>query len=369
MKRFVGLSLIIYFMLFVSPVALFADGKSIDVKKTTWGDIIADVVGHYPIKIDQFKTETDRKGTLNIPKNWEFDIGMQRFILSHTSYEFGNPDAPFQKPLSRLEFPLNTWWLDLKLRRTCPRWSIGGRAGFAVNPHTDGGLMKDSDWENVENTDMLTTYSKSQCEMEKGYLFRGDVDVNISDWFKLPRSLEIRPLFAFQFQRFFLMAHDGMQWSNGSYDVEEAEYPSGDLNSTPLPGDMIHFQQDYYIYLIGLRGSYELLRLGKNLMLKINGEADWGPVLGYNQDYHVQREGSRFTYEKTSGNALYFSAGLDMIIAKDITAGLKMDYMWIRTTGVHRMSNIPLGQDQTWPDGVKVWSDQTSLTAHISYAF
>lgn len=356
MNRFFILFLTLIIILAVSPPISWADGKATDIKTTTWQGLLSDVIGHYPLSVDQANTSSEQKGKLNVPKNWIFDFGLKRFMMSHTSYEFGNPQAPFQKPLSRLEFPLNTWWLEYELRRTCPRWSIGSRVGLSVARNTDG-RFRDSDWTNPYNTDMKTIYSESACRAEANYLFREDVDVNISDWLGLPPGLEIRPLFAFEFQRLSLMVHDGVQW----------EYGPGQV--TALPGDGIHFRQDYYTYQIGLRGVYDGLKIGKYITIKATGEADWGPALGYNEDHHLVREGDRFTYEKTSGNSLYFSTGLDIIFAKTITAGITMDYLWIRTDGVHRYSNIPIHEDGTWSDGVKVWSDQTSLKAHVSYAF
>jgi outer membrane protease len=335
---------------------LWAGETTQDIKKTDWQGLFSEVIGRYPIWIGEIgENKAGYKGRLNRPKNWLFDVGMQRYLMSHTSYEFGNPYEPFQKPLSRLEFPLNTWWLDFRLRRTCPRWSLGGRAGLSVARNIDG-RMKDSDWDDPENTGIKTVYSESALRAEANYLFRTDVDVNISDWLGLPSSFEIRPLFAFEFQRLSLMAHDTIQWS---------------ITASPraLPGDGLHFRQDYYLYQIGLKGSYDGFKIGKYIDIKLYGEADWGPALGYNEDHHLLREGDRFTYEKTSGSGLYFAAGLDIVMAKTITAGITIDYLWIRTTGVHRHSNIPLAEDLTWPDGVRVWSDQTSLVARLSYAF
>ena len=366
MNRSIVSFLALIIILSVSPTMSWADEKTSDVKMTTWQDIFSDVVGHYPLNIDQANTSSEQKGKLNKPKNWIFDFGVQDFLMSHTSYQFGNPDAPFQKPLSRLEFPLNTWWLESELRRTCPRWSIGCRAGLSVASNTDG-RFKDSDWENPANTEVLTTYSEAACREEGSYLFRGDADVNISDWLRLPPGLEIRPLFAFEFQRFNFMVHDGTQWSVGNYDNPDGQGLDGYNSAQALPGNTLQFRQDYYKYQIGLRGVYDGFKIGKYITIKAHGEADWGPALGYNEDHHLLK-GYRFTYEDTLGDSLYFSTGLDMVFAKTITAGISMDYLCIRTRGVHKMSWVPIA-DQTWPDGVKVWSDQTSLTAHVSYAF
>ena len=121
--------------------------------------------------------------------------------------------------------------------------------------------------------------------------------------------------------------------------------------------------------MIGLKGSYELWKPTKYLTVKTNGEADWGPAIGYNIDHHRLRGGDRITVEKTSGNAAYFSLGLDLEVWKTVTAGIKMDYLRINTYGTHTMTNVPQHVDETWSDGVRVWSDQTSITVHLSYSF
>ena len=344
----------------------WAGEKGVDAKTTTWQDIFSEVVGHYPLSVDQTNASSEQKGKLNTPKNWVFDFGLQDFLMSHTSYQFGNDGTPFQKPLSRLQFPINTWWLESELRRTCPRWSIGLRAGMSVAKNTDG-RFRDSDWENPGNTSMLTTYSESASRLENSYIFRGDVDVNIADWLGLPPSFEIRPLFAFEFQRLSLMAHDGVQWAVGNYDDPEAAGLDGATSAMALPGDSIHFRQDYYMYQIGLRGVYDGFKVSKYITIKATGEADWGPVIGYNEDNHLLR--GLMGYMKTSGNSFYFSTGLDMVFAKTITAGVSMNYLCIRTYGALHQVFRSKGLD-LWGDyGVKAWSDQTSLTAHVSYAF
>ena len=350
--------------LFTLPSNLWAGEKPADIKKTTWNDIFSDIVGRYPLPgIEAGDDSTGKISKIEIPKNWEFGISTKRFIASHTSYEFGDPDEPYTKPLSRLEFPVNTSWLNFDLRRTCPRWSIGTQAGFSVNRNSNK-FMKDSDWTSDENEDYLTNFSKSYCDVKSAFLIRADVDVNISDWLRLPPSLEVRPLFAFQFQRFAVMAHDGVQWNYGPNTTSSME------------GNAISFRQDWYTYLIGLRGAYKL-DLNKDLTIKLNGEADWGPALGYNEDHHILR-GDRFSYEKTSGGALYFLTGLEMTVSKTITLGIGVDYLWISTSGTHKLvdptptdanGNMLPAINQSWSDGVHAWSDQLGLMVRLSYAF
>ena len=365
MNRSLVLFLALILILLISPTILWADEKTSDTGKTTWKDIFSDVVGHYPLNIDQTSASPEQKGKLNQPKNWVFDFGLQDFLMSHTSYQFGNSGTPFQKPISKLEFPLNTWWLESELRRTCPRWSVGVRAGLSVAGNTNE-RFKDSDW--LRDTEMLTTYSESAMREENSYLFRADADVNISDWLRLPPGLEIRPLFAFEFQRLNLMAHDGVQWEVGSYPYGEAGSLDGYSSAQALAGNSIHFRQDYYMYQIGLRGVYDGFKIGKYITIKTKGEADWGPVIGYSEDNHLLRD--LFGYIRSTGNSFYFSTGLDMVFAKTITAGVSMDYLCIRSFGTQHDRDLGHGGVESWEDyGVRVWSDQTSLTAHVSYAF
>ena len=367
MKRCVAMFFALILMLSVSSIKLWADEKASDTKATTWQELFSDVVGHYPLSIDQTNTAQVERGKLNQPKNWVFDLGLQDFLMSHTSYQFGNSAAPYQKPISKLEFPINTWWLEAELRRTCPRWSAGIRAGLSVAKNVDG-RFKDSDWLNPGNTSMLTTYSESAMREENSYLFRADTDVNISDWLGLPPSFEIRPLFAFEFQRLNVMAHDGVQWEVGSYSPDGNGSLDNYASAQALAGNSIQFHQDYYMYQIGLRGVYDGFKIGKYIAIKVKGEPDWGPVLGYSEDNHLLRD--LFGYIRSTGNSFYFSTGLDMVFAKTITAGVSMDYLCIRSFGIQHDRDLGHGGVEGWDDyGVRVWSDQTSLTAHVSYAF
>ena len=66
----------------------------------------------------------DEKSTVP-DKKWSTELQLKRYFGSHTSYEFGNPLPPFQAPLSRLEFPMNTWWAGGEVRRSFSRFSAG----------------------------------------------------------------------------------------------------------------------------------------------------------------------------------------------------------------------------------------------------
>jgi hypothetical protein len=72
-------------------------------------------------------------------------VKAKRFTGSHTSFEFGNPFPPSQSPLSRLEFPLDSWWAGVELRLNFPRFSLGTEGLANLSQEADG-LMRDTDW-------------------------------------------------------------------------------------------------------------------------------------------------------------------------------------------------------------------------------
>jgi hypothetical protein len=77
-------------------------------------------------------------------KPWSAELHVKRYFGSHTSFEFGNPFSPYQSPLSRLEFPLNTWWAGGEVRYRFSRFSAGVEVLGNVSRDSDG-LFKDSD--------------------------------------------------------------------------------------------------------------------------------------------------------------------------------------------------------------------------------
>ncbi len=148
-------------------------------------------------------------------------LGMkiERMIGSHTSYEFGNPFPPYQAPLSRLEFPLDSWWAGAELRAIFPRFSLGVEALTNLSQEIEG-RMQDSDWDDDEDPHRKTIFSKSRCRMEPSYVLRADIDLRVSDWLGLPGWLDLRPVAGVRRQRFSLVTHDGTQW-----DVTSREPP------------------------------------------------------------------------------------------------------------------------------------------------
>lgn len=80
-----------------------------------------------------------RRRNLRSPK-------LRRFIGSHNSYQFGDSDQRQLKPVSRLEFPLDSWWsgLEVGYAEHCYSWRLELMTNISCD--TDSGRMYDSDW-------------------------------------------------------------------------------------------------------------------------------------------------------------------------------------------------------------------------------
>ncbi len=292
-------------------------------------------------------------------KPWSIDLKVLNYFKSHTSYEFGNPDPPGQVPLSRLEFPMNSWWAGVEVRRNIGRVSLGVEILRNISAEANG-LFKDSDWDNDKDPTTRTIYSESNCRMEPSYNFRAEVDMQTSDWLKLPTRLELRPVVGFRWQRLSFVAHDGVQ--------TEFSPTKGTTTVVALPGDVIRFEQTYWHYFFGLKTAYDLGRPMNLPRLKLHGQVDWAYVVGSNQDQHLLR-GYRFTYEKTTGDAWHGTIGLKMEMTGSISAGAAFDYLRIQTKGSHRMVDGSVPFVMAWDNGVRVWSEQMNLMLYLEYAF
>jgi outer membrane protease len=290
-------------------------------------------------------------------QKWRAAAVIERGVRSHTSYEFGNPFEPYQAPLSRLEFPLNTWWGGVELRRDFSRGSLGGLLLTNLTQNTDG-FMQDWDWENEDAPSQATTYSASRCRVEPSFQARFDFDLKVSDWLGLPVGIDIRPVVGFQWQRFNFMAHDGNQWS---YFPPEPPME--------LVGNSIHFRQDYQLYFLGVKASYAWKNAADALPATLFLFCWWAYAKADNEDHHMLHPGFRLTLEKSTGSAWFFSGGTRAHLSRNVSAVLEASYLTIRTTGTHRLVNEPFTTDFRFDHGVKVWSEQATLAVRLEYAF
>ncbi len=292
---------------------------------------------------------------------WSVAPQVKYYFNSHTSFEFGNPYAPYQSPLSRLEFPINSIWVGAEARRSFfSRFSLGIEVLTNI-PGDSTGVFKDSDWDDDEMPNVLTVYSESKCRMEPSYDVSGDLDLKIFDWIGLPYWLDIRPLAGIRWQQFNLITHDGTQY-----------YPASGGATAPesLPGDGIRFEQAYWHYFLGMRSVFDIGKHSKEaLSWKLLMQMDWAYVEGKNKDHHLLRLGNRFTYENTTGETWHALLGLKAELTDNISATVIADYLRLETTGSHRLVNDAYDIDYSFNHGVKVWSEQMSITMNLEYMF
>lgn len=289
--------------------------------------------------------------------DWLVTAKTKFLFHSHTSYEFGNPVAPYQKSLSRLEFPLDSTWLGVTARRRLGRASLGLEYLASLGDQS-AGTFKDSDWDDEDAPKRRTVYSESQTRLRASYQLGADIDLLVSDRLGLPPELQVRPVVGFRWQHLSFLIHDGTQ------SVFDSQGTAMDVMA--LPGDTIAFKQDWYQYFLGLRLGYAWRRPPWLRWLRCDAQGDVGRVEGHNEDKHLRR-GDRLTREDTIGRAWHVNLGLTLGLTDRLGLGLEWEYLNIESFGTHKL--LAYGQGMRWSHGVKVWSDQSSLALTLAYRF
>ena len=102
-------------------------------------------------------------------------------------------------------------------------------------------------------------------------------------------------------------------------------------------------------------------------------QVDYGLTSGYNVDHHIFYESQgihRYTMDSTTGGALHLALIADAPFNCHTSVGLQLDHTEIRTTGTHHWVETGAASvDQSWTNGVRADSDQTSLTAYLHYGW
>ncbi|MBI4799342.1 MAG: omptin family outer membrane protease [Desulfarculus sp.] len=290
---------------------------------------------------------------------------LRRLVKSHTSYEFGDPDAPRHSPLSRLEFPLDSWWGGLEVGYGHPDYSWRLELMTNISRDTDG-KFKDSDWERPHSPGVLTTYSDARSRLKPSLTLDGSVDYSLRQHMRLPKGLDLRPVVGLRYQRYTFETYDGVQ-------ITRPEGQDDWRLDGVLGGEYIWFRQEYLQPYLGLRLSYGFeapKTLSASRRVEIFLQGDWAYVIGDNRDHHLLR-GDRITIEHTTGDAWHLSLGLKVPLGDLAFLGLSGDYLRIRTTGQHDYyaGDQEGGGHESWDYGVQVWSDQYSLTLFLEVPF
>ncbi len=290
---------------------------------------------------------------------WQVAFKTKFMLNSHTSYQFGNPFDPYQVPLSRLEFDMDSTWAGFEARRQLGRLSLGLGYMSTVRDQRSGQL-RDYDWDDDTAPHALTIFSASSCRMRPSYQFQVDADLRVSDVLGLPSSVDLRPVVGFRGQQLRFMAHDGVQYT---YDT------AGNVTSrTDFAGDAIKFKQNWHQYFAGLRLAYDWDSPPLVHSLRLNSQLDVSYVEGKNRDDHLLR-GDRVTRDITYGHAWHAMAGLAFGVTEGLDLGLEVDYLHIETNGTHKFLDKGLGVGLNWLNGVRAWSEQTSVSLSLDYRF
>ena len=280
-------------------------------------------------------------------------ICLRKYINSFTSYQFPNPFPPGQDPLSRLEFPIDQWFVGLLVEHRAAWWALGAQASANLSRNS-ASRMQDSDWDDETDVSQKTIFSESRCRLNRGRLFDAYLVIGPPQ-----RTLfSVRPLIGYRYQYFFFTTHDGYQ----------AEISGG---ASDLPGDGIDFEQIFsHLYFGAVSvGDINLNGILPHLpSVRVSCQIDYAAVRALNEDLHLMRAGERITTENTRGHCWHGALGIGIRVRDTINFWVAGDFKRIKTNGSHQLTNRLLGVDFSF-DGSNVWSDQASLSAGAEFAF
>lgn len=288
---------------------------------------------------------------------WQIGIKLKPLINGHTSYEFGNPLPPYQQPLSRLEFPVDSVWAGPAIKKQLGRFALGAEFLTTVADQ-ESGSFKDTDWGDNLNPARVTTRGTADTRLEPSYQVGVDLAVQVADLLRLPSQFDLQPVIGYRWQQLSLVAHDGAQ----------TDYTAaGTASSVQLPGDLLSFEQNWHQFFTGLRLGYAWQDLPSWLQrLNVQTQLDWGYLEGDNRDNHLLRAGRISTME-TSGDAWHASLGLQFGLTEHLDLGIEADYLKLTSTGTHTLRDA--GSVASWSNGVKARSEQIGLLLTVGYRY
>ncbi len=282
-----------------------------------------------------------------------WSLGIKKFINSFTSYQFPNPFTPGQDPLSRLEFPIDQWFMGVRAGHYARWWSLQCQGWLNVS--RDGSLkMQDSDWDDETRPQQKTIFSESKCRLNRGVL----ADVRLSTATPLEKFIDVRPVFGYRYESFFFTTHDGFQAVLGG---EVAD----------LPGDGIEFKQSFSHYYLGgicntrINLAYTTARLPD---VDFSCQIDYAFVSAGNEDLHLLRTGERITKEKTKGHCWHVCLRAVGRVSNWVWVGLEGDFKRLLTNGSHQLTNSLFQVDFSF-GGSRVWSDQATISLFAEMKF
>jgi hypothetical protein len=281
-------------------------------------------------------------------RTWTIDYRVKSFLSSSTSYEVGTLDPPSQggySPLSKLHFPLTSTWNGLQVGLEKPNWAIHAEWLTPMSRNT-GDYLADSDYLNPGE---LTDLGYMRERWNDGQTVTLDIERKVCDCvFGLP--IEIWPVGGFRFQRFNLTA----------YNLEQVTSSFGPPFS--YPGDIITFNQQYYMAYIGSQFR-RTINLTEGKELRLIFQADWGQTWAYNVDHHLVAGYS--ATQRGQGDSWHLALTGEFPMSCWLTLGVQGEFLQIHTRGTDVQSNILIPRT----NGVRSYSDQTSVTAFVRLTY
>jgi hypothetical protein len=290
------------------------------------------------------------------PEYWTLDYRCRAFCSSFTAYEFGTPPdmTPSYSPLSRLKFSLNSCWHGLMLAKETPTWGV--QFEWLMAGQYIQGDLEDYDWRYSDRDSTDLGYMRERWT--EGQMLDFTYKFRLFDRpFHLPCG--VWPIVGFRWQRLDVVA----------YDLEQVKYDNVWLDPPYTnSSDIITLNQQYYIGYGGgqLRGEFQW-RFLPPIVWTLQG--DWGYTQAYNIDHHLIREGDRYTMERTHGDCWHVALTVEALVTNRFALGVQVDHLQISTTGTHHFLNDPYDIDETWDNGVKVWSMQTWITGFLRFRY
>jgi hypothetical protein len=286
-------------------------------------------------------------------QGWTIDYRYRALVSSGITSTFGtsNPPPTGYAPLSQLNFPINSSWHGIRVAKEEPTWCA--HFEWMAPQQSIGGQLSDYDWTAGPPSagQDFTDLGFAQERWVDAQMIDLGLDFQLTDsTFKLP--IAIWPTIGFRWQRFDLTCYDGVQVNYGNQWLDPPDQ---------YPGDVITFNQQFYIGYLGGQLRAKI----KSVTLTLQG--DWGYTWGYNIDHHLDRAGDMFTMESTEGNTWHLGFTAEVPLSTHVCVGFQCDHLEIRTSGTHRLQNLPLGEDLSWNNGVSVSSNQTSLMAFLRF--
>jgi hypothetical protein len=295
-------------------------------------------------------------------------LGVRKYINSFSSYEFPNPFGP-QDPLSRLEWPWEQVFGVAKAGWAFRTFEL--KMEYASTALLPSGLKaQDSDWEDPNHPNQKTTFSQGKAK-PRGWTF------DLSTTIPVPAVSNVKGIVGYRKQQFKFTYTDVLQssiWDGAGYIPVVRGF---------FPGAGIEFSQYFTHWYVGgvtewtFDPSQYFYSCSSPLFpcLVLRLQADVGYATATNHDQHLLRTVAgvpqdRHSYEDSRGSSWHVN-GLVGIYAgceKNIRLDIEADFIRIKTTGSHQLTQSPAVINLTW-SGADVWSDQAYVGISGRYYF